>query len=40
MIAESGKAEEIIANPRDPYAQLLLSSIPNPFVKLGSSAAG
>ncbi len=38
-VVESGKAEEIIANPQDPYTQLLLSSIPNPFVELGTTAA-
>jgi len=39
QVVESGKADEIIANPKDPYTQLLLSSIPNPFVELGSTAA-
>ena len=38
-VVESGKAEEIIANPQDPYTQFLLSSIPNPFVELGTTAA-
>ncbi|MBA2246838.1 MAG: ABC transporter ATP-binding protein [Chloroflexia bacterium] len=38
-VVESGKAEEIIANPQDPYTKLLLSSIPNPFVELGTTAA-
>jgi len=38
-VVESGRAEEIIANPQDPYTQLLLSSIPNPFVELGTTAA-
>jgi len=38
-VVESGRAEEIIANPKDPYTQLLLSSIPNPFVELGTTAA-
>jgi len=38
-VVESGRAEEIIANPKHPYTQLLLSSIPNPFVDLRSTAA-
>jgi peptide/nickel transport system ATP-binding protein len=39
MIAESGPVEEILANPRHPYTQLLLSAVPDPRAPLGVSAA-
>ena len=32
-IVETGKAEDVIANPQHAYTQLLLRSIPNPFVE-------
>ena len=33
-VVEQGKADEVIAHPRDDYTRLLLDSIPNPFAAL------
>lgn len=33
-VVEQGNSREVIANPRDEYTHLLLSSIPNPFAQL------
>jgi oligopeptide/dipeptide ABC transporter ATP-binding protein len=38
-IAESGPTEEVLARPRHPYTQLLLSAVPDPRAPLGVSAA-
>ena len=38
QIAESGPIEEVLANPRHPYTQLLLSAVPDPRAPLGVSA--
>jgi oligopeptide/dipeptide ABC transporter ATP-binding protein len=38
QIAESGPVEELLANPRHPYTQLLLSAVPDPRAPLGVSA--
>ncbi len=38
MIAESGPVEEVLANPKHPYTQLLLSAVPDPRAPLGVSA--
>jgi peptide/nickel transport system ATP-binding protein len=38
QIAESGPVEEVLANPRHPYTQLLLSAVPDPRAPLGVSA--
>jgi peptide/nickel transport system ATP-binding protein len=37
-VAESGPAEEVLANPRHPYTQLLLSAAPDPRAPLGVGA--
>ena len=37
-VAESGPAEEVLANPRHPYTQLLLSAAPDPRAPLGVDA--
>ena len=38
QIAESGPIEEVLAYPRHPYTQLLLSAVPDPRAPLGVSA--
>jgi peptide/nickel transport system ATP-binding protein len=38
QIAESGPAEEVLAAPRHPYTQLLLSAVPDPRAPLGVGA--
>ncbi len=38
QIAESGPVEEILANPKHPYTQLLLSAVPDPRAPLGVDA--
>jgi oligopeptide/dipeptide ABC transporter ATP-binding protein len=38
QIAESGPVEEVLANPRHPYTQLLLSAVPDPRAPLGVGA--
>jgi peptide/nickel transport system ATP-binding protein len=38
QIAESGPVEDILADPRHPYTQLLLSAVPDPRAPLGVSA--
>jgi peptide/nickel transport system ATP-binding protein len=38
QIAESGPIEEVLARPRHPYTQLLLSAVPDPRAPLGVSA--
>ena len=38
QIAESGPIEEVLARPRHPYTQLLLSAVPDPRAPLGISA--
>ncbi len=37
-IAESGPVEEVLANPKHPYTQLLLSAVPDPRAPLGVGA--
>ena len=37
-IAESGPVEEVLASPRHPYTQLLLSAVPDPRAELGIAA--
>jgi oligopeptide/dipeptide ABC transporter ATP-binding protein len=37
-VAESGPAEEVLADPRHPYTQLLLSAAPDPRAPLGVGA--
>ncbi|HUZ38791.1 MAG TPA: ABC transporter ATP-binding protein [Streptosporangiaceae bacterium] len=38
QIAEAGPIEEVLANPRHPYTQLLLSAVPDPKAPLGVGA--
>jgi peptide/nickel transport system ATP-binding protein len=38
QIAESGPIEEVLANPRHPYTQLLLSAVPDPRAELSVAA--
>ncbi len=38
QLAESGPVEDILADPRHPYTQLLLSAVPDPRAPLGVSA--
>ncbi|HZC40282.1 MAG TPA: ABC transporter ATP-binding protein [Streptosporangiaceae bacterium] len=38
QIAESGPAEEVLASPRHPYTQLLLSAVPDPRAALAVGA--
>jgi peptide/nickel transport system ATP-binding protein len=38
QIAEAGPVEDILADPRHPYTQLLLSAVPDPRAPLGVSA--
>jgi len=38
QIAEAGPVEEVLANPRHPYTQLLLSAVPDPRAPLTISA--
>jgi peptide/nickel transport system ATP-binding protein len=38
QIAESGPIEDVLASPRHPYTQLLLSAVPDPRAPLGVSA--
>ncbi len=38
QIAESGPIEEVLAHPKHPYTQLLLSAVPDPRAPLGVSA--
>ncbi|HEX9032554.1 MAG TPA: ABC transporter ATP-binding protein [Streptosporangiaceae bacterium] len=38
QIAESGPVEDVLASPRHPYTQLLLSAVPDPRAPLGVSA--
>ena len=38
QIAESGPIEEVLANPKHPYTQLLLSAVPDPRAPLGVGA--
>src|SRR6202044_2823209 len=38
QIAESGPIEEVLANPRHPYTQLLVSAVPDPRAPLSVSA--
>jgi len=38
-IAESGPVEDVLASPRHPYTQLLLSAVPDPRAPLGVGAA-
>jgi len=38
QIAESGSVEDVLASPRHPYTQLLLSAVPDPRAPLGVSA--
>jgi len=37
-VAEQGPTEEVLANPRHPYTQLLLSAVPDPRAPLGVGA--
>jgi oligopeptide/dipeptide ABC transporter ATP-binding protein len=37
-IAEAGPVEEVLANPKHPYTQLLLSAVPDPRAELSISA--
>jgi peptide/nickel transport system ATP-binding protein len=37
-IAETGPVEEVLANPKHPYTQLLLSAVPDPRAELNISA--
>jgi peptide/nickel transport system ATP-binding protein len=37
-IAETGPVEEVLADPKHPYTQLLLSAVPDPHAPLGVSA--
>jgi peptide/nickel transport system ATP-binding protein len=37
-IAEAGPVEDVLANPKHPYTQLLLSAVPDPRAPLGVSA--
>jgi oligopeptide/dipeptide ABC transporter ATP-binding protein len=37
-IAESGPAEDVLANPKHPYTELLLSAVPDPRAPLGVGA--
>jgi peptide/nickel transport system ATP-binding protein len=39
QIAESGPVQDVLASPRHPYTQLLLSAVPDPRAPLPSSAA-
>ena len=39
QIAESGPVEEVLANPKHPYTQLLLPAAPDPRARLGVGAA-
>jgi peptide/nickel transport system ATP-binding protein len=36
QVAESGPIEDVLANPRHPYTQLLLSAVPDPKAPLAS----
>jgi peptide/nickel transport system ATP-binding protein len=38
-VAEQGPVEEVLANPRHPYTQLLLSAVPDPRADLNVTAA-
>jgi peptide/nickel transport system ATP-binding protein len=38
-VAEQGPVEEVLANPRHPYTQLLLSAVPDPRAELNVAAA-
>jgi peptide/nickel transport system ATP-binding protein len=38
QIAESGPVEDVLANPKHPYTQLLLSAVPDPRAPLGVGA--
>jgi len=38
QVAEAGPIEEVLARPRHPYTQLLLSAVPDPRAPLGVSA--
>ena len=38
QIAESGPVEDVLASPKHPYTQLLLSAVPDPRAPLGVSA--
>ena len=38
QIAESGPVEDVLANPKHPYTQLLLSAVPDPKAPLGVGA--
>jgi oligopeptide/dipeptide ABC transporter ATP-binding protein len=38
QIAESGPVEDVLADPRHPYTQLLLSAVPDPHAPLGVGA--
>jgi peptide/nickel transport system ATP-binding protein len=38
-IVETGRAEEVLSNPRHPYTQLLLSAVPDPKAELNVGAA-
>jgi len=38
QIAEAGPVEEVLANPKHPYTQLLLSAVPDPRAPLGVGA--
>jgi oligopeptide/dipeptide ABC transporter ATP-binding protein len=38
QIAESGPIEEVLAHPRHPYTQLLLSAVPDPRAPLSVAA--
>ncbi len=38
-VAESGPVEEVLAHPKHPYTQLLLSAVPDPRVPVGLPAA-
>ena len=38
QIAESGPTEEVLARPKHPYTQLLLSAVPDPRAPLGVTA--
>jgi peptide/nickel transport system ATP-binding protein len=39
QVVEQGPIEEVLANPRHPYTQLLLSAVPDPKADLGVTAA-
>src|SRR5260370_30635028 len=38
QVAESGPIEDVLASPRHPYTQLLLSAVPDPNAELNGAA--